>query len=126
MLQLKFRVLRNWENSWEYFPVFYSEALSTDLENCRTDTVCPFIGTVDDDGRDIYVGDVLDVKSYGGGAARFIVIWKDFGFMLEKVSSKTEKLYRRISVNRKTDSYKVVGNIHQHPGLINTENWKHL
>lgn len=75
-----------------------------------------YTGLKDKNGRDIYEGDVVQVKLYFG-LAKFKVIFANGGFYFNGISEKSSG-YSRFIYEYKDFDVEAIGNIYENPELI--------
>lgn len=125
MREIKFRGKRLTDGKWIYGDFFRNRGLSFIAAdgivenplaswhdyNVDPDTVGQFTGLYDDNGKEIYEGDIFQVKAY---EPKFEVYFKNGVFEYRQIGSSNRPFpLRRIYF----DSY-VLGNIHDNPELL--------
>lgn len=103
------------EDDWE-FPKKMN-LLSMFLSPCKHHyKLMQFTGLHDQNGKEIYEGDILLDDMFGW---KYSISWDDllFAFILNNDESKTWIFLHEI--NEDINCYEVIGNIHEHPELLN-------
>ena len=120
MREIKFRAKSG--TQWRYGDLYHNECGDTMIYEPQTvngwrikvdpETVGQFTGLTDEDGREIYEGDIIKVRTqnpYWRFRRNFVVTWGEDGWLLDG-----DSLYSWFSFH----TLEVIGNIHDNPDLL--------
>jgi uncharacterized phage protein (TIGR01671 family) len=86
-------------------------------------TVGQFTGLLDKNGKEIYEGDIIQVDEYDG-KGNWIIEWSDCAWQRTQIETYNGIQPNMYSLEEGLSNPKIIGNIHENPGLLEENNDK--